>query len=930
MNRRRILVVAAVGLCAALWTYACGDGATEPPPPAPDPPRPATVTVAPATVQLTALGATEQLTAEVRDQNGNAMAGAAVSWASSAAAVATVSASGLVTAVANGTATITATAGGASGTATVTVDQSANPDRAVLMTLYETTDGPNWLNNENWLTDAPLRDWYGVDTDASGRVVRLDLSGTWEGWIPHGLSGSIPSVLGNLSNLTRLDLSLNHLTGPIPPELGSLAHLEWLNLSNNGLTGPVPPELGNLADLELLGLADNKLTGRIPSELGSLTRLGQLFLAWNELTGPIPPELGSLADLEWLHLTSNELTGRIPSELADLAKLGQLDVDRNRLTGSVPRNFLDLTELTYFFFHENTGGLCAPGIASFADWLGAMEESEGPFCNESDTDVLESLFEVAGGPAWTNDEGWLGGPVLAGWHGVDVDSLGLVTALDLSRNGLAGRLPGNLGELAQMTELRIAGNTELAGPVPLSLSALSLQTLHYAETGLCTPVDTSFRDWVSTIPSHEGTGNECPAWKLSGTVSHGWGPTFITNGVGPGASYRPRTGSAGGAGRERRVGGLGQTASTTPGVRGVWTDPAVTTPTGRVISAVVEVVDGPDAGRQATSDEDGRYVLEGMRNAGFTVRVMAEGFASVSGVMDLTSDAGLDSLVGLDLAISHELPAAGPAVPFPDTDPEWLQVLAADYPHVYQVANVRVFSDISPTFSREHAEHLKRVYDFFNGLYVRNAGDYYDVYYTTDPEVFLKLNPNPHCQAEIAVGARTVLACYLDYPRWFIIPFQIPDFGTQLHEIGHDFHGRTWPLSYSGDPPSGWFVEGTAMYWEGGVFTDEGSLTVPVPAPYCTNEFQRADQEGTLIPLGELINLGDAFYLDPRETYAPPCMLFNYLEHHEPGVLYAVIDRINSEQIVTNDQLVAALLELTGKSVSELEEVYLSFSRGWP
>ena len=58
MNRRRILVVVAVGLCAALWTYACGDGATEPPPPTPDPPRPASVVVAPATVQLTAVGAT--------------------------------------------------------------------------------------------------------------------------------------------------------------------------------------------------------------------------------------------------------------------------------------------------------------------------------------------------------------------------------------------------------------------------------------------------------------------------------------------------------------------------------------------------------------------------------------------------------------------------------------------------------------------------------------------------------------------------------------------------------------------------------------------------------------------------------------------------------------------------------------------------------
>ena len=266
------------------------------------------VVVSPA-LDTVALGDTLRLTAEAFDENSHVVEGAEFAWSSSDVSVATVDGAGLVRGIAEGMATVTAAAGDVGSTAEITV---ANPDRAALAALYEATDGPNWVNSENWLTDAPLGDWYGVDTDASGRVVRLDLSGTWEGWIPHGLSGSIPSVLGNLSNLTWLDLSLNELTGPIPPELGGLAHLEWLDLSNNGLTGPVPPELGNLADLELLGLADNKLTGRIPSELGSLTSLKQLFLAWNELTGPIPPELGSLADLEWLHLTSNELTGRIP------------------------------------------------------------------------------------------------------------------------------------------------------------------------------------------------------------------------------------------------------------------------------------------------------------------------------------------------------------------------------------------------------------------------------------------------------------------------------------------------------------------------------------------------------------------------------------------------------------------------------------------
>lgn len=126
LNGHRTLVVAAIGLCAALWSYACGDGATEPPPPAPDPPRPATVAVGPATVQFTAVGATAQLTVEVRDQNGNAMAGATVTWASSAAAVATASAGGVVTAVANGTATITATAGSAAGSAMVTLAQEVS------------------------------------------------------------------------------------------------------------------------------------------------------------------------------------------------------------------------------------------------------------------------------------------------------------------------------------------------------------------------------------------------------------------------------------------------------------------------------------------------------------------------------------------------------------------------------------------------------------------------------------------------------------------------------------------------------------------------------------------------------------------------------------------------------------------------------------
>ena len=126
MRRKRHFIVLTAAMATVAWAAACGDGGTGPPAPPPEPSRPTTITVSPATAELTALGETVQLQAEVRDQNGQVMAGAVVTWATSSAAVATVSASGLVTATGNGTATITATAGSASGSAMVTVAQEVS------------------------------------------------------------------------------------------------------------------------------------------------------------------------------------------------------------------------------------------------------------------------------------------------------------------------------------------------------------------------------------------------------------------------------------------------------------------------------------------------------------------------------------------------------------------------------------------------------------------------------------------------------------------------------------------------------------------------------------------------------------------------------------------------------------------------------------
>lgn len=203
-RERALRLVRAAALLGGLaWAAGCGDGATEPPPtlptlptpPPPDPPRPTTVTVNPATTALDALGATVRLTAEVRDQNGQAMAGASVSWSSGDASVAKVDDSVLVRGVGEGSATIITASGDAWGTSEIAV---YNPDREVLVAFYRATDGPNWVNNKNWLTDAPLGEWYGVETDGYGRAESLMLG-------DNGLTGSIPPDIASLDSLAILN-----------------------------------------------------------------------------------------------------------------------------------------------------------------------------------------------------------------------------------------------------------------------------------------------------------------------------------------------------------------------------------------------------------------------------------------------------------------------------------------------------------------------------------------------------------------------------------------------------------------------------------------------------------------------------------------------------------------------------------------------------
>ena len=121
------------------------------------------------------------------------------------------------------------------------------------------------------------------------------------------------------------------MTGNIPTELGSLLDLRKLNLNSNDLTGSIPSQLGDLTALRDLSLGGNNLEGNIPTSLGGLDNLLILYLYKNQLTGGIPAELGSLSKIEDLDLRGNQLTGIIPDTFSGLTTLFSMDIGYNSL-----------------------------------------------------------------------------------------------------------------------------------------------------------------------------------------------------------------------------------------------------------------------------------------------------------------------------------------------------------------------------------------------------------------------------------------------------------------------------------------------------------------------------------------------------------------------------------------------------------------------
>ncbi|KAH9736667.1 hypothetical protein KPL71_018172 [Citrus sinensis] len=406
--------------------------------------------------------------------------------------------------------------------------------------------------------------WSGVDCDEAGRVIGLDLS---EESISAGIDNSsslfslkylqslnlafnmfnateIPSGLGNLTNLTTLNLSNAGFAGQIPIQVSGMTRLVTLDLSgmyfvraplkleNPNLSGL----LQNLAELrelyldgvnisapgiewcqalsslvpklQVLSLSGCFLSGPVDPSLSNLRSLSVIRLDMNDLYSPVPEFLADFSNLTSLYLSSCGLHGAFPEKILQLPTLETLDLSYNELLqGSLPDFHQNLSLETLILSATNFSGILPDSIKNLKN----LSRVEFYLCNfngpipTSMSDLsqlvyLDMSFNHFSGPIPSlhmfrnlayldlSYNIFTGGISSIGW-----EQLLNLFHVDLSHNNLGGSIPQSLFELPMVQHLLLADNQFDGHVTEISNASSSLlDTLDLSDNNLEGPIPLSF------------------------------------------------------------------------------------------------------------------------------------------------------------------------------------------------------------------------------------------------------------------------------------------------------------------------------------------------------------------------------------------------------------------------------------------------------
>ncbi|XP_072071289.1 receptor-like protein EIX2 isoform X3 [Arachis hypogaea] len=254
------------------------------------------------------------------------------------------------------------------------------------------------------------------------------------------LSGTIHEGIGQLSNLTHLNLGNNFLTDPLLCA-NSTKYMRFMDLSNNDLRGELSDCWRGFELLVVLDLSNNQLYGNMPKSLGSLRNIQSIQFEGNNFSGEIPSSLNNCTQLQIFDVADNKLSGRIPSWIGDnIPNLLVLSLRSNNFHGNIPLSMCNLHKLHVLDLSLNilSGNICIYPL------LCANSTKYMRFMDLSNNDLRGELSDY-----------WM--------------SFELLVVLDLSNNQFYGNMPKSLGSLRNIKSIHLGGNN-FSGEIPSSLN----------------------------------------------------------------------------------------------------------------------------------------------------------------------------------------------------------------------------------------------------------------------------------------------------------------------------------------------------------------------------------------------------------------------------------------------------------------------------
>ncbi len=263
-------------------------------------------------------------------------------------------------------------------------EDSREGDSLALVALYNSTNGPEWYDSRNWLSNEPIDKWEGIEV-RNNRVfcidlIRNDLVGELPDeignlkWVHYfalafnRLEGSIPETITNIGNCQLLYLNANCLTGHIPDSISKLQNLLWLDLSNNRLTGKIPNSICSMKKLSSIDLSHNIIFGELPEKLYEMENLSKLILSDNKISGNFIEPLQNAKELKELYLNNNDMIGSLTDDLSGFTRLEVLNISYNNFSGSITNNLSAFSKLKILDISNNYfSGTIPSGLSALKD-----------------------------------------------------------------------------------------------------------------------------------------------------------------------------------------------------------------------------------------------------------------------------------------------------------------------------------------------------------------------------------------------------------------------------------------------------------------------------------------------------------------------------------------------------------------------------------